>query len=284
MAVDLHTHSDRSDGSDSPEVLVEKAAARGLTAIALTDHDTLEGIEAAREAAAGLPIEVVPGVEISCEWPQGAMHLVVLFLEPGSGPLPEALGRLRRSREQRNVQIADRLRRLGVDVTIEEVLTEAGVGVVGRPHFAQVLVRKGVVPDITAAFDEYLGDRAPAYVGRERLAPEEAITLARASGALPVLSHPHTLGLSSAHEYASTYRRLASAGLVGIEAYYGDYPQEQREQLATTARSFGLIPSGGSDYHGTYKEGRELGVGHGDLYVPDAVLEELKAVREGLRS
>lgn len=205
------------------------------------------------------------------------MHLAVLFLEPGPGPLQDALERVRSSRNTRNIQIAERLRRLGIDISIEEVLAEARVGVTGRPHFAAVLVRKGVVPDIPAAFDEFLGDQAPAYVDRERLGPEEAITLARASGAIPVLSHPHTLRLDTADDYAGAYMRLASAGLIGIEAYYGDYPPEQRDELAATARSFGLIPSGGSDYHGTYKEGLELGTGWGDLHVPDTVLEELRA-------
>lgn len=277
MAVDLHTHSDRSDGSDPPADLVARAAARGLAAVALTDHDTLEGVPEAAEAAARLRIELVPGVEISCDWPEGAMHLAVLFLQPGPGPLQDALERVRSRRHIRNERIADRLRRLGVDISLDEVSAEARVGVVGRPHFAAVLVRKGVVPDIPTAFDEYLGNGAPAYVDRERLSPEEAITLAHASGALPILSHPHTLRLNSAAEYASTYRRLAAAGLTGIEAYYGEYSPEHREELAATARSFGLVPSGGSDYHGTYKEGIELGIGRGDLHVPDSVLEELRA-------
>lgn len=277
MAVDLHTHSNKSDGSDPPAQLIEKAAAKGLRAVALTDHDTQEGIPEAAEAAARRGIELVPGVEISCAWPEGAMHLAVLFLEPGTGPLQDALEKVRSNRSTRNAGIADRLRQMGIDISIEEVLAEARVGVVGRPHFAAVLVRKGVVPDIPTAFNEFLGNQAPAYVDRERLGPEEAISLARASGALPVLSHPHTLGLNTAATYASTYRRLASAGLIGIETFYGDYPPEQREELAATARSFGLIPSGGSDYHGSYKEGLELGTGRGDLHVPDAVLEELRA-------
>jgi len=282
MAVDLHTHSNRSDGSDEPADLVHKAAARKLTAVALTDHDTLEGIEEARRAAEGLPIELVPGVEISCEWAPGAMHLVVLFLEPGSGPLQDRLAELQASRSHRNYRIADRLRRMGIDITIDEVIEESRVGVVGRPHFAAVLVRKGLVSDIPTAFSDYLGNEAPAYVPRLRLEPEEAIGLACASGAVPVLSHPHTLGHTSADEYATTYRRLTAAGLVGVDAYYGDYSPEQREDLASVARSFGLIPSGGSDYHGSYKEGLDLGSGRGDLAVPDTVLEELRTAHQEL--
>lgn len=282
MAVDLHTHSDRSDGSDSPAELVRKAADLRLTAVALTDHDTQEGIELARQTADELPIELIPGVEISCEWSPGAMHLVVLFLEPGAGPLQDRLVELQESRSQRNRRIADRLRRLGIDITMDEVFAESRVGVVGRPHFAAVLVRKGVVVDIPSAFTDYLGNHAPAYVPRTRLEPEEAITLARASGGVPVLSHPHTLGHNSAEEFAATYRRLVSAGLIGIDAYYGEYTPSEREELARITRSFGMIPSGGSDYHGSYKEGLELGSGRGDLVVPDSILEELRDAHRSL--
>ena len=252
MSVDLHTHSNRSDGSDEPAELVRKAAVKNLTAVALTDHDTLEGIDEARRAANELPIELIPGVEISCEWAPGAMHLVMLFLSPGNGPMQSRLEELQASRSQRNYRIADRLRQLGIDITMDEVIEESRVGVVGRPHFAAILVRKGVVVDIPTAFTDYLGNQAPAYVPRLRLEPEEAIGLARASGAVPILSHPHTLGHTSADEFAATYRRLTAAGLVGIDAYYGDYTPEQRDDLAGIARSFGLIPSGGSDYHGSY--------------------------------
>lgn len=282
MSVDLHTHSNRSDGSDEPAELVRKAVAKKLTAVALTDHDTLEGIEEAREEASNLPIELIPGVEISCEWAPGAMHLVVLFLPPEPGPLQDRLTDLQASRSQRNYRIADRLRQMGIDITMDEVIEESRVGVVGRPHFAAILVRKGVVADIPTAFTDYLGNQAPAYVPRMRLEPEEAISLARASGGVPILSHPHTLGHTSAEEYAVTYRRLTAAGLVGIDAYYGDYTPEQREELAGIARSYGLIPSGGSDYHGSYKEGLELGSGRGDLAVPDSALEELRAVHQDL--
>ena len=282
MSVDLHTHSNRSDGSDTPADLIRKAVAAGLTAVALTDHDTLEGIDEAGRTADDLPIELIPGVEISCEWAPGAMHIVVLFLEPDSGPLQDRLVDLQASRSTRNYRIADRLRHLGIDISMDEVIEESAVGVVGRPHFAAVMVRKGVVADIPEAFNEYLGNQAPAYVPRLRLEPEEAIGLARASGGVPILSHPHTLGHTSAGEFSATYRRLTEAGLVGIDAYYGEYTPEQREELAEITRSFGLIPSGGSDYHGSYKNGLELAIGRGDLDVPDSILEELRSVHQDL--
>jgi predicted metal-dependent phosphoesterase TrpH len=277
MAVDLHTHSRFSDGSDTPTEVVRAAVAAGLTALALTDHDTLAGIPEA--VAAADRIEVVPGVEISCDWSPGTMHMTVLFLEPGHGPLQEALGAVRDGRETRNRRIVDRLRDLDIDITYEEVVAEAGRGVVGRPHIAAILVRKGVADNIAQAFRDLLGNGKPAYVDRFRLTPEQAIRLASESGAVSVLSHPHTLGLNSAAEFADTFRHLRAVGLVGLEAYYAEYPPDERLELASVARSHGLIPSGGSDYHGSYRPGVSVGTGHGDLNVPDALLEELRAAR-----
>ncbi|MDH5374122.1 MAG: PHP domain-containing protein, partial [Acidimicrobiia bacterium] len=184
MSVDLHTHSRFSDGSDSPTALVNQAKAIGLTAMALTDHDTLGGIGEARRAADGSSLELIPGVEISCEWSPGTLHMVVLFLEPGPGPLQDRLAGLQQARATRNDRIVDRLNDLGIDITVEQVAKEAGAGVAGRPHIAALLVERGVVADMRAAFDEYLGNGRPAYVGRERLSPEESIELARRSGAL----------------------------------------------------------------------------------------------------
>lgn len=277
MAVDLHTHSNRSDGSDPPAVVVRHAVDADLHAVALTDHDTLDGIAEAAAEAERLGIPLVPGVEISCEWAPGTLHMVVLFLPAESGPLQDRLADLQEGRERRNRQIVDRLRDLGIDIDYAEVQAEAGQGVVGRPHFAAVLVRKGVVPDNNAAFNEYLANGRPAYVPRLRLEPAEAITLARASGAVPVLAHPHTLGFTSSDEFAEMLASLRDDGLIGMEAYYAEYTPEERRRLADTARRFGLIPSGGSDYHGTYRPGVQVGTGHGDLVVPDETWHELQA-------
>ena len=279
MAVDLHTHSTYSDGSDEPGVLVRKAASLGLAAVALTDHDTVEGLPEAEEAADEAGIELVRGTELSCEWASGTMHLVVLFLEGQRGPLQDRLEELRQGRIIRNAQIVERLRGLGVEITLEEVLEEAGEGSVGRPHFAAVMVRKGSVPDIQTAFDEYLGSGRPAYVGRLRFSPTEALGLARASGAVPVLAHPHTLGLNTRDEYSSTLGWLGSLGLIGVESFYTEYDLQRQEDLTAMTESFGLLPSGGSDYHGSYKEGIELGSGRGSLLVPDEVLDRLRSAR-----
>lgn len=276
MAVDLHTHSRVSDGSDSPTELMANAAAAGLTAVALTDHDTLDGLDEAQVAADRHGIRLIRGVELSLEWSRGGMHLVVLFLGP-DGPLQARLADLQAARENRNSRMVDLLQSLDYEITIDELIAEAGGGVVGRPHMAAILVRKGYFLDPPAVFDDLLATGRPGYLGRDRLEPTEAIQLARASKGVPVLAHPHTLGLDTADEYAEAMTRLAAAGLSGIECHYGDYPLSQQQELAKTTRRFGLIPSGGSDYHGTYKAGLELGTGRGELHVPDEVLEELEA-------
>ncbi len=278
MAVDLHTHSTYSDGSDSPAEIVSAAAAAGLEAVALTDHDNLNGILEAAAAADASEVELIPGVELSCEWQPGGMHLVVLWLEPGPGPLQDRLEILQAGRRQRNVELIELLQELDVDISYEEVVAEAGGTGVGRPHVAAVLVRKGVVGSIPEAFDLYLASGRPAYVERYRLPPEEAIELARASGAVPIVAHPHTLGMTGT-TLDQELRRLARHGLVGLECYYPEYEPDTRLELVERARDVGLVPSGGSDYHGTYKPGLEIGRGYGDLSVGREVWQELAEAR-----
>ncbi len=276
MIVDLHSHSTASDGSESPSRVVELAVEAGLTCLALTDHDTQDGLAEAAAAAEVAGLELIPGLELSLEFDRGGMHLVVLWLQPGSGPLQDRLGDLRRGRDERNLRIVDCLTSLGLPITIEEVAAEAGGGSVGRPHIAAVMMARGYVPDIRTAFDLWLGSGRPAYVERKRLDPEEAISLARESGGVPVLAHPHTLGITTAGDMASLLDRLRGSGLVGLEALYSGYRRHEREGYAHLARRFGLIPSGGSDFHGTYKPGLELGSGYGDLVVPGELCDELR--------
>ena len=281
MIVDLHSHSTASDGSDDPSRLVEIAAESDVSVLAVSDHDTQEGVAEALDAAERVGIEVIPAVELSLEYERGGMHMVVLWLRPGPGPLQERLAGLQRGRGSRNDRIVELLTEAGMPLTIEEILEEAGGGSVGRPHIAAVMVRKGYVPDIKTAFDLWLANGMPAYVGRPRLEPEEAISLAVESGAVPVLAHPHTLGITTADEMSALLERLVDAGLVGLEAIYSSYRQHERDGYADLARRFGLLVSGGSDYHGTYKPGLDLGRGYGDLVVP---LELVEALRERARS
>ena len=276
MAVDLHTHSTASDGSETPSALVDKAVDLGLSALALTDHDTLEGIDEARTSAESAGIDLIPGAELSLDH-EGGMHLVVLWLEPGPGPLQDRLAGLQFGREGRNAAIVGLLDGLGMPMSLDEVIAESGGGTVGRPHIAAVMMRKGYVDSINEAFDLWLGAGKPAYAPRPRLSPEEAIGLARDSGGVPVLAHPHTLGINRSHEMADLLLRLRSAGLIGLEAMCAAYQRHEREGYADLAHRFGLIASGGSDYHGTYKPNLELGTGYGDLAIPDEVLDELRA-------
>lgn len=274
VAVDLHAHSTASDGSEPPATVIRRAAEAGLSTVALTDHDNLDGIAEAREAADGLGITFIAGTELSVEWSTGPMHLLVYFLEPVAGPLQDAMIEIRRGRADRNHRLVERLRSFGFDLTYEEVADEAGGSGIGRPHFAAVMVSKGIVPDIPAAFDRYLASGRPGYEPRMRLAAEEAIRLARESKAIPVIAHPHTLGVS-ADDYNTAFRSLTAVGLGGLECYYGEYAPDLRDHLAGVAAGLGIIATGGSDYHGTYKQGLNIGTGRGDLVVPDAAAEAL---------
>lgn len=277
MIIDLHTHSTASDGSDRPARVIELAAGAGLEMVALTDHDTQEGLAEAKAAAGRVGIVLIPGVELSLQYDTGGMHLIVLWLTPGPGPLQDRLQSLQDGRGSRNERIVELLCDAGMPVTIEEILEEAGGGSVGRPHIAAVMMKRGYVDDIRTAFDEWLGTGRPAYVGRLRLEPEEAIGLARESGAVPVLAHPHTLNITTAPDMAELLTRLRGAGLVGLEAIYSSYHAHERAGYADLARRFGLLVSGGSDYHGTYKPGLQIGSGYGDLVIPGELVVELEA-------
>jgi predicted metal-dependent phosphoesterase TrpH len=279
--IDLHTHPTVSDGSDSPAHLAELAAAAGLRAFALTDHDRLDGLAEARTRADELGVELVPGCELSCEH-AATMHILVYDIEAGEGPLQDQLLGLQQSRETRNDRMADLLVELGLPVTREEMEAEAGGIGVGRPHVAAVLVRKGVVGSVQEAFDTWLSKGRPAYVEKDRLSPADALRLARGSGGLPVLAHPLSLDLTPT-ALESTVRELADLGLVGIEAVYGRYSPEERTGLMALAEATELVATGGSDHHGTYKPDLSVGVGRGDLAVPDEALEHLRAGR-GRRS
>lgn len=287
MAIDLHTHSLVSDGSETPTEVVRRAAAHRLAAVALTDHDILSGISEARRAAADDDIELIPGVELSLDWSEmvpdadqrGGMHLLVLWVDDEPGPLQDRLSDLRLGRDDRNHTILERLAQLGLDVPATEVADRAGSGSVGRPHIAGVMVDRGYVPDIASAFDEYLAQGRPAYVGRRRLTPLEGITLGLESGGIPILAHPHTLGYPDDHQLEAILRQLVEIGLVGLETHHSGPEPQRRRVLRRLADRLRLAPSGGSDFHGTYKAGIEVGVGAGDLDVPDEFLEELRRLR-----
>ena len=278
--IDLHTHSDRSDGSESPERVVELAHEVGCRAVALTDHDTFEGLPAAHARAAGLGIRLVPGCEVSClPIAGGGVHVLVYFVDDPASPLGLELDRLRQDRRARNEALAERLQELGIGVTVAMAAVHAGTtGGIGRPHFAQAMVDVGAVGSLDEAFDRYLGNGGAAYVPKGRLTVADVCRLARESGGAAVLAHPFTVGLTGP-ALAAVVADLAAAGLVGLEAVYGRYSPRQRTDLGNLARRFGLVATGGSDYHGASKPDVHVGTGTGDLKVPDRVLDQLEAAR-----
>lgn len=294
MTIDLHAHTTVSDGGDSPTELVDKARAAGLTAIAVTDHDNDAGCDEAVARGQELGIEVVRGVEISCDvedlgergyHPDGrpTMHLLGYFIPEGDNPLSSALADLQYHRANRNQIIVERLNELGIPVTFEEVENEAGGpgSQIGRPHFAAVLVRHGAVPDYQTAFDEYLAKGAKAYIGRKLYRPAEAVQLMLDAKVVPVLAHPFTLNLSE-QETERFVDELVEAGLKGIEGYHGDMPLEDQEIYRDLGEAKGLVVSGGSDYHGDMRPDRSMPGGKHGVIVPEGVLEELKQVHSTL--
>jgi predicted metal-dependent phosphoesterase TrpH len=286
--IDLHTHSRVSDGSETPGRVVELAAEAGCSAMALTDHDSLAGLEEAGRVAARLGVRLVPGCEVSCRKPapppgapriEGSVHVLVYFVEPGDGPLQNELVKLRGDRAVRNRELAARLEELGTGITYDDVLAEAGdEGGIGRPHFARALVKAGAVEDIDDAFDRYLADGRPGYVPKARLDPPDVARLAHESGGVAVLAHPLSTGLSPQH-LERMVAELAEGGLDGIEAVYSSYSPDQRSVLRRIASRNGLVATGGSDFHGSFKPGLFVGTGRGDLNVPDDLLDTLEARR-----
>jgi predicted metal-dependent phosphoesterase TrpH len=269
--------------------LASKAAAAGLSAFALTDHDNDAGCDDAVRAGSEVGLEVIRGVEISCDvedlvelgyHPTGrpTMHLLGYFIPEGENPLSAALADLQYHRANRNKIIVDRLNELGIPVTFEEVENEAGGpgAQIGRPHFAAVLVRHGAVPDYQTAFDDFLAKGAKAYIGRKLYKPAEAVELMLSAGVVPVLAHPFTLGLPI-EELERFVAGLVDAGLKGIEGYHGDLPEVEQEPYRALGGKFGLIVSGGSDYHGHMRPDRGLPGGKHGVVVPETVLEELRS-------
>jgi hypothetical protein len=278
--IDLHTHSTVSDGTDPPRRIPELAAAAGLSAVALTDHDSLAGLDEAARSAADCGITLVRGCEVSClAQTGGSMHVLAYFIEHDDGPLPDELARLRHDRVERNQRLAARLTEVGIPVDYQALVDAAGGEEgLGRPHFARYLVDNGIATSIQDAFDRWLGSGKPAYVPKARVLPGDIARLARASGGVAVLAHPLSLGLDTAG-LEHVVRELAASGFVGIEAFYGRYSPEERRALAELAARTDLVATGGSDYHGTLKPDLQVGVGTGDLAVPDSVLDALAARR-----
>ena len=258
--IDLHTHSNCSDGSLSPRELVRLAKERGLRAIALTDHDTVAGVTEAVRAGKELGVEVIPGVEISAQHPPGTMHILGYCISPSQPELLEALKKLQKVRAARNPKIIERLQALGLEITTAEVL-KLSSGQVGRPHIAKALVNRGYVSSIDEAFSRYLQKGAVAYVEKFRFSPREAIALIRGAGGLAILAHPFTLGITKPRELTLLVKELREMGLAGLEVFYPDHSKEMVVLYQDISKKLGLVCTGGSDFHGNLRDHSYLGNG-----------------------
>lgn len=275
--VDLHLHSRHSDGSDAPADIVAAGSALGLRAMALTDHDTVAGVGAFLDAARAAGMPATSGVELSTQFEAAELHLLGYGFRPGDAGLLALLERGRQGRLRRNALIAERLRALGVPVDYAEVEALAGdPETVGRPHFAEAMARRGYVADAHEAFSRFLGSNAPAYVPRERIPAEEGIAAIRAAHGVAVWGHPHVgFAYDSIHRIAAAMR---PAGLDGLEAYHSNHSPRKISSVRTLARRAGLLVTGGSDYHGSFKPYIAIGTGTGTLDVPDGCWDALSAL------
>lgn len=274
MSIDLHIHSTFSDGTLRPEQLISLAKAKGLTALALTDHDTMEGVASAVQAGEAAGVEVIPGLEISVVHHGNDMHILAYFSEVEHSGLTAALGELQTAREDRNKKILQKLNDLGISITLGELWNKSRVGQTGRPHIAQVLVEKGVVRNIDEAFLKYLKKGAKAYVSRFVYRAEEAIAMIREAGGVSVLAHPASLD-RSLKKVPAVVAELVSYGLGGLECYYPTHSVRMRKTLLALAQEHKLVVTGGSDYHGDIRPGTTLAGGK-NVRVPAALLVKLK--------
>jgi len=267
MPADLHIHTNFSDGLLSPEEVVKRSAKAGLTAIAITDHDTVDGVARGIDEAQKAGIKLVPALEFTTDVPGTEIHILGYFIDHKAAWLLELLKKIRDDRVNRIHKIVEKLKKLGIDIDAGEILKLADLGSVGRPHVARVLLQKGIVKSIQEAFNRYLDFNAPAYVPHFRLSPEEAIrTIIKAKG-IPVYAHP---AVSRRDEMIP---ELVAAGLAGIEVYYSRHSDFQVKHYLGIANKYGLLVTGGSDFHGL---GTERDVMLGDVKLSDDLFKKLE--------
>jgi len=277
--VDLHLHTTASDGVLRPSEIVRYAKAKELQAIAITDHDTIEGLKEGLSEGERIGFEVIPGIEISAEHSPGSMHILGYFFDIHYPLLNERLGYLQKARAERNPKIVEKLNRLGINITFEEVVKASGGGQIGRPHVANVLIEKAYVKSFQEAFDRFLKKGAPAYVDKFRFTSKEALHFINKSKGVGVLAHPNTLGMNGYSDLEKLILKLVGEGLKGIEVYYPEHTTAEVAQYKTLAERYGLLKTGGTDYHGMEKNGLDIGVGRGEMKLPYSIVENLKAVR-----
>lgn len=281
-AVDLHTHSNKSDGSCSPTALVDYAIQKGLAAIALTDHDTTDGLaEAITHAAAlsqaGQPsVEVIPGIEFSTKHDDKDVHIVGLYIAYDAPDFDAKLQEFVDSRTNRNIKMCNNLREAGIDITYGKLQERNPDAVITRAHYAAYLLEEGYVKSRQDAFSQYLGDHTKYFVPREKVTPAQAVELILQAGGIPILAHPplYHMGKDRLDNLVSS---LKDVGLMGIEVLYSTYTNQDERDMLNLASKYELLLSGGSDFHGANKPSLDLGVGYGKLFVPEEFLDKIKA-------
>lgn len=273
--IDLHVHSNKSDGSFTPAELVEYASKKGLSAFALTDHDTTEGIDEAIDAAKNKEIEVIPGIELSTEYEGKDIHIIGLYIDYKGEFFQDYLKQFQNSRTIRNKKMCQKLTEHGIPISYDTLKEYFPGAVITRAHYAKYLWKEGYVSSMKQAFERYIGDYAPCFLPREKVTPTQAIELILKSGGIPVLAHPTLYRLNS-HKLEQLVCTLKKAGLIAIECIYSTYSPAEERHIKALALKYSLLPSGGSDFHGTIKPGLDLAVGYGKLFIPYEILENLK--------
>jgi predicted metal-dependent phosphoesterase TrpH len=273
--IDLHMHSTRSDGTLTPTELVTLAAKKSLSAFALTDHDSTNGIAEAMEAAKGTNIEVVPGIEFSTEYNGRDVHIVGLYYDWQDPAFREEVKVFTEERTRRNRRMCEIMAADGIAISYEELVAANPDSVITRANIASFLMDRHVVVNRKEAFDRLIGDGCKYFIPREKISPEKAIAFTLRYHGIPILAHPFQYELGD-EGLETLVRRLTEAGLVGIEAYYCNHTEEMTRKVMTLAKKYGLLLSGGSDFHGKNKPGLEMGNGYGHLRVPGELLVRMK--------
>lgn len=283
MCVDLHTHSTYSDGTATPEELVQKAVELDLCALALTDHDTLEGCEEAQTAGDRQGIKVISGLEISCVHGSLSLHMLGFGVDLNDAGLAEKLRQIQDGRNQRNRNILAKLAELGIEISEDELQRNSICGQAGRPHIAQLLIEKKIVSGIDQAFRHYLGEGKPAYAERFCFTADETIDFIHQAGGVAVLAHPGKLN-SAIRILPQLIYELTERKLDGLEIYYPTHSKKAQKKLHNLAERYNLITTGGSDYHGNNRRNNGLAGSRKNICPPDSIIEELQARIERIRS
>lgn len=278
--IDLHIHSTDSDGTLSPYEILDLAESLNLSVIAITDHDSIDGIKKLIQSKILSPVKLLTGVEISTSPPDfldksGSLHVLGYAIKIDDEALNKTLDKLQKARKDRNPKIIKKLNQLGIDLSMDEVCQYSGNGQLGRPHIAGLMVKKGFSNSIKEAFDKYLAKGKAAYIEKYKVDCSKAINIIRCAGGVPVLAHPGLLNIKDQDLFEKLIKYLKNKGLMGIEVYYSEHTKQQTVYYFNIAEKYDLLPTGGSDFHGSLKPDIKMGTGKGNLNIPYSVYKNI---------